>query len=488
MNLITDKFQAKTNLLHLSAFMGLALALRLAVNLGLHIWSHAVSQAPLFTLANKLRVIDSVFYHQRALSLLQSWSNVSFFKMFVQSSQRDHFATPLAALYDLFGVRPWAVSIVLCLCYLAVGFLAYALARGLNQPERRARWLALLISLWPPTLAWSVLPLRDGPFTMAVFLFLSSLIWLLAPGPAKPARTIFCWLGLILGSGLAYVLKGYMLWVLPPVALLGFAIAFLRNLGAEQKTGWPRLCSAPLLVLTTLVVLYSAMYPAAPVTQAMPAAQNQIQVTALPTPKTSQPPAPPTEAGTWASLKQKLDAAWDKVTNPKEFLERARYLSLLEKEPSYKGTGISPQGAAGRYGVSQQSWGTIIKQAAIGFWDLLTFPPPWQRWPARENWGLFTILVSMLSVAWYLLLPGVCMGLFFRVRHGDAGGMVLLAWVLIGGLGMGWAMLNLGTLFRLREMIVLPMLTAFYPGVYLWLGGILGLTKLTRKRKPLSRI
>ena len=220
----------------LAVLLGLAFVLRLVISLGLHIRTHMVSDHPLFSLATKLRATDALDFHNRAVAIGKQWQDVPFFQMFVHSSQRDHWCMPLAWLYDLFGPRPWAVSIVLCLCYLAMGFLAYSLARAMGQPARRARWLATIISLWPTTLVWSTLPLRDGPFMLAVFMFLASLAWLNAPGRLGPAKTSLCGLGLVLGSGMAYVLKGYMLWAMPAVALCLWAVMLVRNLFAQHKS------------------------------------------------------------------------------------------------------------------------------------------------------------------------------------------------------------------------------------------------------------
>ena len=164
-------------------------------------------------------------------------------------------------------------------------------------------------------------------------------------------------------------------------------------------------------------------------------------------------------------------------------MEKARYLSLLEQHPSYKGTGQAPGGSQGRYGLSSQSWGDILAQFVRGFWHVLTFPSPWHPWPARQGWGLFSALVALLSAFWYVLLPGIWLGMLLATWRLNAAGVTLLIWTLFLGLAMGWTMLNLGTIFRIREIILLPMLAAFNPGLYWWLARVVGL-KRSGAQKP----
>lgn len=471
----------------LAILLGLSFITRIFISMGLHIYAHQVSDDPLYLLANKLRILDALDFHNRAIALVASnqCCGENFFSMFVASSQRDHWATPLAAFYSFFGPQPWLASIFLCLCYAAIGFLAYGLARALDQPPRRARWLALLISIWPPSLIWSVLPLRDGPYMLAVFLFLTCLAWLNSPGRLGTLKTIACALGLVVGSGVAYILKGYMLWVLPFAAFSLLAVMLLRNLAISPKASWLRICAAPILVIVTLAVLNNFMYPATPKANiALGTSQSSTQAPAgSAKPRSEQRPAPGPQTGlkTPAPVEQsfRFQQIWkrflQKLNHAKEFLEFARYLSLLEQHPEYKSTGIFPGGDKGRFGLSNQSWGDIMTEALKGFWNIFTFPKPWQKWPKQEEWGLLAALVSAFSAFWYVLLPGIWAGILLNVWRCNAASVFLLFWSIILGLAMGWTMINLGTIFRIREVIILPMLAAFHPGVYIWLAAKVGL-------------
>jgi hypothetical protein len=116
----------------------------------------------------------------------------------------------------------------------------------------------------------------------------------------------------------------------------------------------------------------------------------------------------------------------------------------------------------------------LLKQAARGGRDIILFPYPWQRWPYAPQWGLLQAGVSGVSLFWYALLPGVAAGILAGLKREPIGALCVLLWSLGLGMALGLVVLNLGTLFRLRDMAVLPLLLLWDPAPYLWARDRLG--------------
>ncbi len=110
-----------------------------------------------------------------------------------------------------------------------------------------------------------------------------------------------------------------------------------------------------------------------------------------------------------------------------------------------------------------------LEAIVLGLRDLLFFPNPLQRWPETPRWTLVNLAVAGTALAWWLLLPGIAAGAWRLGLRRPGPVLTLLAWGLGLGLALAVVVVNRGTLFRLREIFLLPCLLLWDPAPYLWL-------------------
>ena len=173
-----------------------ALGLRFLVAVGLWLTVAFVgSHDPIIVLAERLRAIDAMTYHNEAMGILDYWrGDRATINTYV-------FSSFLAWLYRLAAAHPLAMSAFASICYLGVGLFAYGLAANLKRSQGQARAVSLIICLWPSSLAWSVLPLKDPLVMLAIFSFLFLLLKL----GRLHWRQASAWLPVILGLAASVV-------------------------------------------------------------------------------------------------------------------------------------------------------------------------------------------------------------------------------------------------------------------------------------------
>jgi hypothetical protein len=110
-----------------------------------------------------------------------------------------------------------------------------------------------------------------------------------------------------------------------------------------------------------------------------------------------------------------------------------------------------------------------LEAIVLGLRDLLFFPNPLQRWPETPRWTLVNLAVAGTALAWWLLLPGIAAGAWRLGLRRPGPVLTMLAWGLGLGLALAVVVVNRGTLFRLREIFLLPCLLLWDPAPYLWL-------------------
>lgn len=167
----------------------------------------------------------------------------------------SRFSVLVGAVYYLTWPHPLVMTLLNCLYYLGVGFLARGLAPGLTrrlgQPPARAAGLALVICLWPASLAWSALPMKDSPSLFLALAILSLLLYLaqgaatgrgLRAGQGRVA-TLGRWLLAATGLGLCAALMIYMRFYFGYVILGACALPLLARLlpGSPPRPSWPAL-------------------------------------------------------------------------------------------------------------------------------------------------------------------------------------------------------------------------------------------------------
>jgi hypothetical protein len=442
-----------------------AVLLRLALGVGLYTGAALVSKAPpLEAVSSRLLVQDAITYHDEAVNIIHYWRNRAPGD-YSWGRTPSSYSFILAAAY-LIWAHPLMAVLLNALCFAGVGVLAYFLALQLGQPSYRASWLALLVCLWPPSLVYTSVPLRYGLWTLGVFLALTCLSFLWSRERRAILPSLFGMLGLGGGFWLLLILRGQFRLLVLGFALL--AVVLFIVVRSLRNRNW--ILAATVLAITGAVCLTVVVcsQPLELVLRYRPQAQGQ--------PGDHRP-----------RLVRILGKPADRIA----FL-RDRYIywggrsispeaRLVREWMGFDLTGINrPEqnqwdrramkfiNESGRLGPWQliKGWG-IMGLAALR--DLFLFPFPWQSWPASSPESTMRLLVLAQTLLGYLLLPGIWAGLLGR-RWRTGPQSVLLAWV--GGLGivLGLVVVNLGTLYRLRDMIWLPALLAFDPRPYVWLG------------------
>lgn len=105
-------------------------------------------------------------------------------------------------------------------------------------------------------------------------------------------------------------------------------------------------------------------------------------------------------------------------------------------------------------------------------------PFPWQWFDVKGSTGIMRAFGSVEMILWYLLLPGVIYGLGRVFTHRHPGGLFLLAYILLVAVPLSLVVANLGTLFRLRLVFLLPLLliaaagdpVSLYQRLFRWIG------------------
>lgn len=432
-----------------------ALGLRFLVALGL--WftvAYAGSQEPIIVLAERLRAIDAMTYHREAMAILEYWNQGG------HGLSTYVFSTFLAWLYRLVAANPLTMSAFATICYLGVGLFAYGLAANLNHPRGRARTVSLIICLWPSSLAWSSLPLKDPLVMLAVFSFLFILTRLGQTNWKKIATWVLMLIGLAASVVTLVFLRSYLLYLAAAVVFMPLVGRFLAA-NQDQPKPWPGLLAATAAATLIMVVaapLKEVKYiEYAPQNQSLPIVKNKPAPE--PAPKVEHNPIPNRSEKSWTA---------------KVFHQLQKTRRQFARQG---GSSLSPEARLGEKHVAlwgqfdtwQESLATIALLLKAAARDLLLFPYPWQRWPSGPLRPA-NLFVALQSLLWYFILPGLIAGIFISLRNQPGTALTIITWGLGLGLILGLAVLNRGTLFRLREMALMPLILVWHPWPYekLW--------------------
>lgn len=428
-----------------------ALGLRFLVAVGLWLTvAYVGSHDPIIVLAERLRAIDAMTYHNEAMGILDYWrGDRATINTYV-------FSSFLAWLYRLAAAHPLAMSAFASICYLGVGLFAYGLAASLKHSQGQARAVSLIICLWPSSLAWSVLPLKDPLVMLAIFSFLFLLLKL----GRLHWQQFATWLPVILGLAASVVvlvfLRSYLWYLMAAVAVMPL-LGRLLLAKEGQRPAWLGLLAATLVALVIIgaalplkqvaYIRYGQQKPVPPIVKSKPAPE--------PAPKAASRPRKELSKQSWA------EKIFRTLTDTRQ--QFAKYGGAsLSPEARHGGGQVSLRG---QFDTWQESIGTIASLLKAASRDLLLFPYPWQRWPSGPLRPA-NLLVALQSLLWYLLIPGLAAGLFIGLRRRPGTTLTVIAWGLGLGLVLGVAILNRGTLFRLREMALMPLILLWHPWPY----------------------
>ncbi|KMY68333.1 hypothetical protein AAU61_01155 [Desulfocarbo indianensis] len=398
-------------------------------------------------MAHWLSAIDGYFYDNNALELLRYWTdgNTALGKDLVVA----RFILPLAWLYRL--IYPHALTAVAfnALCLGAAALFAHRLCALAGRSPRACRWLALVVVFWPPLFAWSSLPLKESSCVLAIFCLLACLLGMLRGHPKGWIAPCLALSAIGLSVFYLIFVRFYFASFLPWACLapsLAAVIAGLRGNGAP----WAR-------ALLVNAVLFMALLAAAPYHREF----NLVYKVGGQDPKAhhGQPEAGKRKYGPELLSKALPDA---------KSIQEQRQRFVQREGRSLSGT-AQKEAEAMEKSFSQPKPGLqrlLFVQAPEAFIDLFFFPYPWQRWPARSSWGPVNLTVSAWGILIYFLLPGLFAGMYTAFRRQPVVAVGILFWALALGMAMGLVVVNRGTLFRVRDLALLPLCVLFEPGLY----------------------
>ncbi len=417
----------------------------------------------LVALAGRLAANDAIAYYSDAHHILKFFAD-GLTSDLPPEMNLQRFALLLAPLYNLEEKDDYLHVVgFYALLALGLGWLAYGLARRLGQGPERAAGLALLLTLWPPGLVWASLPLKEVPALLAALAHLYCLCRLLdrEKRDRTPAAAA---LGYLASGLLLAFLRFYLGYFVVLLGLAALAASFLSGREAAPS-GWGRRGLLLGLILLTFLLgrpLHrdTAIYFEAgnpwPLLRSEGPLMVEPPAKPLPQPSETSPPAPPlalnpsadqmveTKPGQYALVNP---GWWDRVRN-----YRMRFVDEAGRSLSPGALEAGP-----------------LEALVLGLRDLLFFPTPWQRWPETPHWTLVNLAVAGTALVWWLLLPGIAAGAWSLARRRPGPVLTLLAWGLGLGLALAVVVVNRGTLFRLREIFLLPGLLLWDPAPYLWL-------------------
>lgn len=442
-----------------------ACALRFFIGLVVYLLAlQAAPSNPLPVLNAWLLAIDATQYHVLAERMATFWAGHS---ATLSLGLPDRFLghpVVLGCVYFLLGPHPlWGV-LLNCLAFLGVGLLARRLALRLGHPPGLALTLAFLVALWPPSLAYSSALLKDSLTLLAVFLLLTTLADLFDTGERVEKALAAGWecLGLVAG---AYGLVALRPDFTPVVAIVALGVSAWSALGGlSRRNGRPWLPLAVVLLVTMGIFLGISYSPVRllPARALIPQPAPNLSVPAL----MGEAPATSSRAASLAFSEQLTQLAKAGL----EIFWQRRW-----KYAQSGGVSLVPEAHVLPDGPESLA---VIVGASLR--NLLLYPLPWQRWPSGSDRLVISLAVTLQSLLWYILLPGMAWGLVEAFRRRSAACPPLVLWVALVGPLLALMIVNLGTLYRIRDLVLLPSLLLLSGAPYRWLWG-----KLLRAQKAI---
>ena len=462
-----------------------AFFLRLGVGLGLYLlaYRHDASQAA-EVLNRWLLAPDATGYHHVAVALSKVWQGLE--PVLISDMPNSFLGYPvlLAGIYSLFGPYYVCGIILNSSAFLAMGLIARRLALLLGQGKTPALCLSLLVCLWPPSLAYSSVLLKDSLFLLSVFGMLYFLIYMLKQGGLSLVGGVLPALGLAASCLLLANIRPEFILVGLTFGGAGVSTAVVVEVLKRRFASLWR--PALVFALVSAAFLGAKLFPLGDL------ARPRLRI---PSPQMRQGCTTPmadkitssggsnkflieenSDARQVVSAKGRVIMAGDAgrlqdvVSSILNRLESA----IVHRRVEYaQSGGITLTPKAHLIGSGPRTWSYL---ALRGLANLLVFPCPWQNWPpgkSRKSSIGLGLAVSGQAVLWYALLPGIFTGLFIRIKEKPLPGLVLAWWVLGLGAVLGIIVVNLGTLYRQRDMVLLPMILFFSAWPYAWLAGLL---------------
>ncbi|MCB2226136.1 MAG: hypothetical protein KQH53_05610 [Desulfarculaceae bacterium] len=434
----------------LLAVLAAIAALRLLLGLGLY-WT-APGPSPteqLYQVSERLLAPDAPRFYAAALHIDRFWSGRLGHCEPGLTPEYLGYPALLASLFQLTGAGVWPGLALNALAWFLASLLAFYLAVRLGRGQAACAWAALLVALWPPALAYNAVLIKDS-----VFLCLLMGIMLCLVAVASPRRPRDSWLAAAWLLPLAWV----AMTVRFDFSTLGLVVAGAAGvLGLAGAVFRWRLLTAAGVVAACLAVFFASWL--ATRCALGPALIHEQQLHTPPVTSLAEPVAPAARPA-WRA------AAPTEQPGPVIQSAREAWRYLWGKRWLYAANGTASAPPETMLIVDSPS--SLARLAAASLRDLFLFPYPWQRWPSSG--GAISKIISAQSLFWYALLPGLVLGLVRLLRRRPRAALLLLFWSLgVGGL-LALVVVNLGSLYRMRDMIILPLLAtvSLRPYAALW--------------------
>jgi hypothetical protein len=449
----------------------------LRISMALGMWALAVmisNNPPLEVVAFRLRIVDCLGYNMEALHILSYWNGTR--DIYLETLS---FSLVVAILYKIFGAHPLVISVFSSICYACVGLLVYAIATELGRSKWEAKVLALAICLWPASLVWSMGPLKEGPFLLGVFGLFFCWLRIFGGRPLSGWRWLPLGLGLLASVFWLVFLRFYFWYLLAAMLPLVLLFKFLPPGPNRSRPGWKRIVAGSIIFLIGLgftqpfnkdnIVHINYANQSSSLKDSSNSFFGHVLVGTA------------HAAGNEAATSAKQPSTRRKTAKLGLLEILAIKLSYIRRTSvRHGGNSLSPEGRQGEDAVDItkdfQTWQGATRASLLlikaGLRDLFLFPYPWEPWPEGKGWGPVQMAVAAQSLLWYLIMPGLAAGVIIGLRFRPAVTITLLLWCFVLGLALAITTLNRGTLFRLREIALLPLLLVWHPWPYLKLWGL----------------
>jgi hypothetical protein len=435
-----------------------ALIFRLVIAGGLYGFAmYTEPQSSNAWLSRVLKGPDAISYHRQAVKLKSYWLNGTGGQTNEQKENVHGYSVILAVIYSFAGENPFAGIILNCLAFFVASLLARRMALSLGANENASLLSALLVALWPPSFLYSSILLKDSLFIFAVLAFLTPLMEVASQVGKKDSQPniggyLFKLVVFSLGILLMMNLRGYYDQLLMVVGLFAIGLGLLLTLYRLDMRSLPA-C----LVMGLMVVALTGNMPEDILGKPATHITREERAVAAKPAKPAKPEK--VRAGKKRASKKKkqvqntarlmLQSQLDDIYNMRRRFTKAGGVSLDERAYEIPGNGLP-------------SVGLLMH----GLRNLFLFPYPWQQWPLGYEARNLAFFGALQSVYWYLLLPGLIVGLFVALRRAFAPALILLLWVGLVGILFSLVETNLGTLYRHRDMVLLPALAFLHAPLY----------------------
>jgi hypothetical protein len=119
--------------------------------------------------------------------------------------------------------------------------------------------------------------------------------------------------------------------------------------------------------------------------------------------------------------------------------------------------------------VAFASYTDVLRYLPRAVANVLLTPYPWQWFDVGGSTGIFRAFSVMEMMVLYVLIGPLLIGLGVAVWRGSSDALFLAAFIVVKTVLLGLVINNVGTLFRLRLEVLLPLFTAA-GAAWAWIG------------------